>query len=36
MTVPREDLGGRSLADLFAAGRLETALRLIRMAGDQS
>ena len=36
MTAPRDDLDGRTLADLFAAGRLETALRLIRMAGDQS
>lgn len=36
MTAPREDLEGRTLADVFAAGRLETVVRLIRMAGDQS
>ncbi len=36
MVSPREDLGGRSLAELFASGRVETVVRLIRAAGDQS
>lgn len=36
MSTPREDLEGRTLADLFAAGRVETAVRLILAAGDQS
>ncbi|MGH8996724.1 MAG: hypothetical protein ACRDYB_11950 [Acidimicrobiales bacterium] len=36
MRAPREDLGGRSLADLFAAGRVETVLRLVRGSADQS
>ncbi len=36
MTTPRSDLDGRSLADLFAGGDTDQALRLIRMAGDQS
>ncbi|MDQ6615776.1 MAG: hypothetical protein M3083_13815 [Actinomycetota bacterium] len=36
MTMPRNDLDGRSIADLFAAGRVELAVQLIRMAGDQS
>jgi hypothetical protein len=36
MTAPREDLDGRSLADLFAAGKVETVVRLILAAADQS
>jgi hypothetical protein len=36
MTAPREDLDGRSLADLFAAGKVETVVRLIVAAADQS
>lgn len=36
MTTPRADLDGRSLADLFAGGETDLALRLIRLAGDQS
>ncbi|MGH8999179.1 MAG: hypothetical protein ACRDY7_07285 [Acidimicrobiia bacterium] len=36
MSAPRHDLDGRSLADLFAAGQVETVVRLIGMAGDQS
>jgi hypothetical protein len=36
MTRVRTDLGGRSIADVFAAGELELALRLVRMTGDQS
>lgn len=36
MTNPRADLDGRTLADLFAAGRTETVLRLIHASGDQS
>ncbi len=36
MTTPRHDLGGATLADLFARGRYETVVQLIRSAGDQS
>lgn len=36
MTTPREELGGGTLADLFAAGRIETVVRLILASGDQS
>lgn len=36
MSSTREDLDGRSLADLFASGRIETAVRLILASGDQS
>jgi hypothetical protein len=36
MSTPREDLDGRTLADLYAAGRVETAIRLVLAAGDQS
>jgi hypothetical protein len=36
MSAPREDLEGRTLAELFAAGRTETVVRLIGAAGDQS
>jgi hypothetical protein len=36
MREPRDDLGGRSLADLFASGRVETVNRLVRASADQS
>jgi hypothetical protein len=36
MRAPREDLDGRSLADLLAAGDIESVLRLVRAARDQS
>jgi hypothetical protein len=36
MTTPREDLEGRTLADVFAAGRVETVVRVVLAAGDQS
>jgi hypothetical protein len=36
MRAPREELDGRSLADLLAAGRVETVVRLVRAAADQS
>ncbi len=36
MTTPRPDLGGGTLADLFARGQIETVVRLILAAGDQS
>ena len=36
MRAPRDDLDGRSLADLFAAGRVETVVRLVRAAAEQS
>ena len=36
MRAPREDLDGRTLADLFGAGQVETVVALIRAAGDQS
>lgn len=36
MTAPREDLDGGTLAELFAAGRVDTVARLILFAGDQS
>ena len=36
MRAPREDLGGRTLADLLAAGQNETVVRLVRAARDQS
>lgn len=36
MTVPRPDLGGATLADLFARGRTATVVRLIHAGGDQS
>lgn len=36
MTAPRADLDGATLADLFARGRVETTIRLILSAGDQS
>lgn len=36
MRAPRPELEGRSLADLFAAGQLQTVLRLVRAAAEQS
>lgn len=36
MTTPRDDLDGGTLADLFARGQIETVVRLILLAGDQS
>jgi hypothetical protein len=36
MRAPREDLGGRSLADLLAGDQLETVIRLILASVDQS
>ncbi|HSS10898.1 MAG TPA: hypothetical protein VLL25_13500 [Acidimicrobiales bacterium] len=36
MSTPRDDLDGLTLADLLAAGRVETVVRLILAAGDQS
>jgi len=36
MRAPREDLDGRSLADLLAAGRVETVVRLVHAAAEQS
>jgi len=36
MRAPREDLGGTTLAEQFASGRVETVLRLIRASADQS
>ena len=36
MTTSRSDLGGSTLATLFAEGDTELVLRLIGMAGDQS
>ncbi len=36
MTTPRDDLDGGTLADLFARGQIETVVRLILAAGDQS
>jgi hypothetical protein len=36
MRAPRDDLGGRTLADLFAAGRLDTVLRLVRASAEQA
>jgi hypothetical protein len=36
MRAPREDLGGRSLADLLASERPETVIRLILASVDQS
>jgi len=36
MTTPRADLQDRTLADLFAAGRVDTVVRLVLAAGDQS
>ena len=36
MTAAREDLDGRSLADLFAEGHVETVKRLVLATADQS
>ncbi|MHB1533157.1 MAG: hypothetical protein ACYC1D_00815 [Acidimicrobiales bacterium] len=36
MRTPRDDLDGRSLAEVFAAGRIETVLRLVLASTDQS
>lgn len=36
MSVPRHDLGGDTLADLFAGGDVATVVRLVLAAGDQS
>lgn len=36
MRAPRHDLDGRSLADLFATGRVQTVVRLILASADQS
>ncbi len=36
MRASREDLDGRSLAELFASGRIETVVRLILASADQS
>jgi len=36
MRASRDDLGGRSLVDLFATGRTETVVRLIRSSTDQA
>ena len=36
MATPRDDLDGGTLADLFARGQIETVVRLILAAGDQS
>lgn len=35
-TTPRADAGGASVADLLAAGRIEAAVTLVHLAGDQS
>lgn len=36
MVAPRGELGGRSVAEVFADGDLELAVRLILLSGDQS
>ena len=36
MTSSRQDLDGGTLGDLFAAGRLDTVVRLVLASGDQS
>jgi hypothetical protein len=35
-TTPRADADGASVGDLLAAGRIEAAVALVRLAGDQS
>jgi hypothetical protein len=35
-TAPRADADGASVADLLAAGRIEPAVTLVHLAGDQS
>lgn len=36
MTEPRDELDGRSLADVFADGHVDLAVRLVRMTGEGS
>ncbi len=36
MRAPRDDLGGRTLVDLLAAGHVDVVVTLVRAAGDQS
>jgi hypothetical protein len=36
MRAPRDDLDGRSLADIFAAGQIETVIRLLESSTEQS
>lgn len=36
MVADRDDLGGRSIATVFAGGDLDLALRIVGLAGDQS
>lgn len=36
LTEPRADLGGRTLAQVFADGDVDLVVRLLRLAGDQS
>ncbi len=36
MRAPRDDLGGRSLASLFASGQVDTVVRLIHSSAEQS
>lgn len=36
MRAPREDLDHRSLADLFAAGQVQTVIRLVLASADES
>jgi hypothetical protein len=36
MVAPQDRMGGRSIADVFADGDIDTALALIHLAGDQS
>jgi hypothetical protein len=36
MRAPRDDLDGRSLASLFAAGQVQTVVRLIQASAEQS
>jgi hypothetical protein len=36
MTERRPDLAGRTLADLFAEGKVATVVRLVAQAADQS
>jgi hypothetical protein len=35
-TAPRTDAGGASVAEVLAAGRVEAAVTLVHLAGDQS
>lgn len=36
MSAPRDELDGATLAELFAAGQVDTVVRLVLAAGDQS